>query len=166
MSAPICVPGTFLGKEEDKKSGSGTFCIDGNVFSSMVGTAVENEDTFLVSGETVHVPINGSVVICRVLKITRTIAHTALLYVDDQRLTTPFKGMIKHTDVRSYDVDKVAIPEHYRPGDILRATVLSLGDGRSVILSTAGEGMGLVYTRRNVPGKVGEAKEAVEDTDM
>ncbi len=48
-------------------------------------------------------------------------------------------------DVRDTERDKVVLPECFRPGDIVRARVISLGDARSYMLSTAALDLGVVY---------------------
>jgi exosome complex component CSL4 len=48
-----------------------------------------------------------------------------------------FKGIIRSQDVRSTDRDKVKIIDSFKPGDIVRAIIISLGDGSNYYLSTA-----------------------------
>ena len=43
---------------------------------------------------------------------------------------TDFQGVIRAQDVRSTEKDSVVLKECFRPGDIIRATVISLGDAR------------------------------------
>ena len=52
---------------------------------------------------------------------------------------TDSQGIIRAQDVRVTDKDGVVMSECFRPGDIVRATVISLGDARSYYLSTARE---------------------------
>lgn len=58
-----------------------------------------------------------------------------------------FKAIIRSQDVRSTDRDSVKTWECYQPGDIIRAVVLSLGDGVSFYLSTARNDLGVVFAR-------------------
>jgi exosome complex component CSL4 len=53
-------------------------------------------------------------------------------------------GSIRQRDVRAFDVDSVELYRCYRPGDLVRAQVLSLGDARSYFLSTARNDLGVV----------------------
>jgi exosome complex RNA-binding protein Csl4 len=53
-------------------------------------------------------------------------------------------GTIRQRDVRAFDVDSVELYRCYRPGDLVRAQVLSLGDARSYFLSTARNDLGVV----------------------
>ncbi len=52
-------------------------------------------------------------------------------------------------DVRDTERDKVVLQESFRPGDIVRARVISLGDARSYMLSTAAVDLGVVYAEND-----------------
>ena len=58
-----------------------------------------------------------------------------------------FKALIRSQDVRSTERDSVKTWECFQPGDIIRATVLSLGDGASFYLTTASNDLGVVFAR-------------------
>lgn len=58
-----------------------------------------------------------------------------------------FGGIIRVQDVRITERDKVKILDSFRPGDIVRATVISLGDGTNYYLSTARNDLGVVFAR-------------------
>lgn len=58
-----------------------------------------------------------------------------------------FKGIIRSQDVRSTDRDKVKIIDSFRPGDIVRAIIISLGDGSNYYLSTARNDLGVVFAK-------------------
>ena len=58
-----------------------------------------------------------------------------------------FRGVINARDVRATDRDRVKITESFRPGDIVRAQVISLGDGSNYHLSTARNDLGVVFAR-------------------
>ncbi|SCV00031.1 LAME_0G07074g1_1 [Lachancea meyersii CBS 8951] len=58
-----------------------------------------------------------------------------------------FRGIISARDVRATDRDRVKIMESFRPGDIVRAQVISLGDGSNYHLSTARNDLGVVFAR-------------------
>lgn len=49
--------------------------------------------------------------------------------------------------MRSTERDSVKTWECFQPGDIIRATVLSLGDGASFYLTTASNDLGVVFAR-------------------
>ncbi|KAJ7532577.1 hypothetical protein O6H91_13G010600 [Diphasiastrum complanatum] len=50
----------------------------------------------------------------------------------------------RQQDVRATEIDKVDMHASFRPGDIIRAEVLSLGDARAYYLSTAKNELGVV----------------------
>jgi exosome complex component CSL4 len=49
--------------------------------------------------------------------------------------------------VRATEIDKVVMVDCFRPGDVVRAEVLSLGDARSFYLTTAQNDLGVVYAK-------------------
>ncbi len=55
-------------------------------------------------------------------------------------------------DVRATEIDKVVLYDCFRPGDIVRAEVLSLGDARSYYLTTSKNELGVVYARSAAAG--------------
>lgn len=60
-----------------------------------------------------------------------------------------FRGIIRSQDVRSTDRDKVVMIDCFKPGDILKAQVISLGDGNNYYLTTARNDLGVVFARAN-----------------
>ena len=58
-----------------------------------------------------------------------------------------FKGIIRTQDVRLTDRDKVQIVDCFRPGDIVRGVISSLGDGSNYYLTTARNDLGVVFAR-------------------
>jgi exosome complex component CSL4 len=50
-------------------------------------------------------------------------------------------------DIRAAERDKVEVYKSFRPGDIVRAEVLSLGDARSFYLTTAKNELGVIYAK-------------------
>lgn len=71
-----------------------------------------------------------------------------------------FKGIIRSQDVRSTDRDKVKIADCYRPGDIVKAVVLSLGDGSNYYLTTARNDLGVVFAKSE--GGAGDMMVAID----
>jgi exosome complex component CSL4 len=61
-------------------------------------------------------------------------------YILDESLA----GTIRQRDVRAFDIDSVELYKSFRPGDLVRAQVLSLGDARSYFLSTARNDLGVI----------------------
>lgn len=54
-------------------------------------------------------------------------------------------------DVRSFEKDTVQIHKSFRPGDIVRAVVISLGDAQSYYLSTARDDLGVILAVSSMP---------------
>ena len=76
-------------------------------------------------------------VLVRVVRISQRNAFVHILCRGQVALEEGFSGVIRSLDVRSSDIDRVVMHESFRPGDIVRAEVLVLGDGRSYTLTTA-----------------------------
>jgi len=71
-------------------------------------------------------PEVNSTVLCRVTRITPRQASVAILVVGETVLDGEWQGLIRVQDVRATEKDKVKIFESFRPGDIVRAVVVSL----------------------------------------
>lgn len=79
------------------------------------------------SSRCAKVPVVGTTVIGMITKVTKPQAHLSIMVVDDVPLPIgqEFQGAIRSQDVRQVDKDKVIISDCYRPGDIVRAEVVS-----------------------------------------
>jgi len=74
-------------------------------------------------------------------------ANVEILSIEGHTESTGvFPGVIRSRDVRSFEIDSVEIYNSFRPGDIVRAQVISLGDARSYYLSTAKNELGVIYS--------------------
>lgn len=69
-------------------------------------------------------PEVNSIVLCRVTRITPKQATVSILVVGETVLYGEWQGLIRVQDVRATEKDKVKIFESFRPGDIVRATVV------------------------------------------
>lgn len=69
-------------------------------------------------------PAVGNVVLCRVTRITPRQAVVAILVCGDTVLEAEWQGVIRVQDVRATEKDRVKIYESFRPGDIVRASVV------------------------------------------
>lgn len=67
-------------------------------------------------------------------------------------LKEPLKAIIRVVDVRSTEKDKVEIYKSYRPGDLVVAQVISLGDSSGYYLSTAKNELGVVFAKNSLSG--------------
>ena len=97
-------------------------------------------------------PTVGAVVTATVIK---TNIRTVNLEISPRApLTETFSGLLRASDVRSSDIDSVELHKCFRPGDIVRARVLSLGDQRAYYLTTAEDELGVVKARSARTGSV------------
>lgn len=70
-------------------------------------------------------PDVGDLVLCRVTRISFAQAIVSILAIGDAVLDTEWQGVIRVRDVRATEKDRVRIHESFRPGDIVRAQVVS-----------------------------------------
>lgn len=130
-SEHFTVPGTILGAVSTFESGVGTYILNGNIISSLLGRIVIEDNGESESGmRRIHVvsPKNqtelvlavGDRVLCRVLRLAVNQAHVEILSVGDKELRQLSKGVIRKEDVRLSEIDSVILHECFRPGDIVR----------------------------------------------
>ncbi|PWA68143.1 nucleic acid-binding, OB-fold-like protein [Artemisia annua] len=153
----MVTPGEILGKSADIKPGKGAYLSrDTNtVYASITGRrsvippSTESSDqrpTVEVIGHKAHgpVPEPGCVVIARVTKVMARMASADVMCVGSKSVREKFSGIIRQQDVRATEIDKVDMHTSFRPGDIVKASVISLGDARAYYLSTAQNELGVV----------------------
>eukprot|EP00035_Acanthoeca_spectabilis_P024787 m.455323 g.455323 ORF g.455323 m.455323 type:complete len:196 (+) comp20852_c0_seq1:129-716(+) len=152
----VCV-GYRLASKSAVESGDGTYIRDGYVHASIVGRRVLTDAPgggkpvlSVVSRNQLRVPRVGATVGCKITSISPQFAKaTILLLANDSGDTVPladgFRGMIRVQDIRATEKDKVVVYECFRPGDVVLAKVISLGDAKSYYLSTAEDSLGVVY---------------------
>ena len=76
-------------------------------------------------------------------------ATVEMLVIDDETVPYPFSGTIRKLDVRQTDVDNIRMETCFRPGDVVKAEVISLGDRRNYMLSTAKSDLGVTHATSN-----------------
>ncbi|KAF5735272.1 hypothetical protein HS088_TW15G00773 [Tripterygium wilfordii] len=155
----LVTPGEVLGKATQVKAGRGTYVAPHKgtaaVYASLTGfrrtispplDSSDQRPTVEVTGHKAHgvVPEPGCVVIARVTKVTARMASADIMCVGSKSVREKFTGIIRQQDVRATEIDRVDIHLSFRPGDIVRALVLSLGDARAYYLSTAKNELGVV----------------------
>lgn len=96
------------------------------------------------SSSTSVLPAVQSTVLARVTRINPRQATVTIFCVGDVPLNDEFQGIIRAQDVRATEKDRVKIFDSFRPGDIVRALVISLGDQSNYYLSTAQNSLGVV----------------------
>lgn len=152
MSKKFVVSGDSLGEENDLVCGYGVYSLNGIIRASICGSVVLDHDQ---NGKT-RVSIVGKQekaedfvlnlgdkVLCRVVRTNHNQAFVDILSVGDQMLAISCKGVIRKEDVSAVEIDKVVVQDSFKSGDIVRASVLSLGDSKQYYLSTAANGLGV-----------------------
>ncbi|KAH8087916.1 hypothetical protein HD553DRAFT_306867 [Filobasidium floriforme] len=130
--------------------GSGCYLSpNGKLVASIVGVPVREGSIVSVKSrhEMSAVPEIGAIVIGTISRLTPLQANLTISLVSSR--PTPqsqedFQGLIKLSDVRLTEKDKLKMGECFRLGDVVRAEVLSLGDARSYFLSTAANHLGVI----------------------
>ncbi|KAI8881263.1 hypothetical protein K501DRAFT_253439 [Backusella circina FSU 941] len=154
MSTTTVTPGQRLGYAADYIHGAGTYERGGLLYASVVGQKFvesgKTDDelpTIRVSKEKEQsaVPEVGSLVTGKVIRVAPHQAVIAIMVVGDSPCKEDFLGAIRTQDVRAAEKDKVKIYNSFRPGDIVKAEVISLGDARSYFLSTAKNELGVIF---------------------
>ncbi|KAK4057911.1 hypothetical protein OIO90_001130 [Microbotryomycetes sp. JL221] len=162
---PITIPNV---SPSSIKAGPGTYTRHAALLSSLAGFVSFDTKTNTVSVATGKqdqqtIPQPDSIVIGTVTRITRMNATLSLLTVDGQPCRPDYQGAIRAQDVRQTNKDSVKIWSCFRPGDVVRAKVISLGDSRSYFLSTAHNSLGVLFA---VSSTTGTPLEAVSWEEM
>jgi len=148
----ICIPGQRLCSASDgNESGAGTFVMNGFIYSSLAGyltRSTNKEGLSLVEVKTTLdqgvIPYVGCIVTAKVTRVTPRFCRASMLAVNNTLLREPFSGILRKEDVRAKEKDQVQMHKCFRPGDIILARVLSLGDALSYVLTTAENELGVV----------------------
>lgn len=134
-------PGQIL---PDMESGTGTYRNNNFVRSSVFGNPSYENNTVSVSHKGQIVPRIGNIVLCRINKITLNNAQASILAVEERPLNGSFLGIIRISDIRKHEVEKLQMDQCFQPGDIVKARVISLGDAKSYFITTAETELGVV----------------------
>ncbi|KAG2322087.1 hypothetical protein Bca52824_015300 [Brassica carinata] len=146
---------------------------DTTIYASLTGSrrivsplrdSLDQRDIVEVTGHKAHglIPVPGSLVLARVTRVMSRMASVNVLCVGSKAVREKFAGVIRQQDVRETEIDKVDMLQSFRPGDIVRAMVLSLGDSRAYYLSTAKNQLGVV----SAESAAGETMVPVSWTEM
>lgn len=161
LNGRIVVPGDILCINDitnNYQLGLGVYQSNDNIISSLVGNVlIEYLDNNV---KTIHVIIpsmlsnpNDNVInindilICKVNKITTNQIYVDIILNGDKELRIYAKGIIRREDIRSNEIDKIIMYECYRPGDLIKAIVISYGDSRQYYLSTADNNLGVLVAK-------------------
>ncbi|PHH65008.1 hypothetical protein CDD81_3645 [Ophiocordyceps australis] len=165
----MAIPGDVLGSVSRYASGPGTHVYQGNVVSSLMGkveatppchtrgpakrlnkitAAIVDQRSVVSVSRRPHrsqvLPDVNDVVLARVTRLMPKQAIVAIKQIGATALHTEWQGVIRVQDVRATEKDKVKIQESFKPGDIVKAQVISLGDQANYYLSTASNELGVI----------------------
>jgi len=96
------------------------------------------------SGKISKIPEMGSIVTCRVLSINPNQAKCSINCIEDHVLRQPFRAILRKEDIRDTEKDKIEVWKCFRPGDIILAKVIGIGENHNFLLSTAQNELGVV----------------------
>lgn len=158
-SVVMVLPGQVLGDVSALISGEGTYDRQGLVRAALHGYCVE-EDVIINNQTKKYVHVIGigacvsdsvisvsDIVICRVTRILANQMIVDILMIEDRELKYPIRGIVRREDMRPKEVDKIVISDLFRVGDLIRSSVLSLGDSKYYYLSTAADNLGVCYAK-------------------
>merc|ERR1712241_232482 len=166
----VVVPGMRICAAEDHyTSGPGTYVLNGYVYSSLAGflhlvptsnnqkqnQKVENVVSVEVHapGEETAVPSIGDIVTAKITSVNPRFAKVMIECIRDITLNEPFRGQIRKEDIREFEKDKIEMYKSFRPGDIILARVLSMGEASSgYLLSTSENELGVVIAKSEHSG--------------
>ncbi|OCT45360.1 Exosome complex component CSL4 [Cladophialophora carrionii] len=174
MASVACVPGQILSNTSTHVPGPGTHVYETNILASILGhtlitsspdkkskptISVARQSTSTVTSmNNVVLPKVGSTVLCRVTRIRQRELNASILTVISSSTTDTeiipytqltsddlqFQAILRREDIRTHSDATTTIASSYRVGDIILASVISLGDERNYYISTAGNEFGVV----------------------
>ncbi|OQS04910.1 hypothetical protein THRCLA_20763 [Thraustotheca clavata] len=155
MEMAMVLPGQRLGvASSTTEAGEGTYVLNGSIFASVAGTSTTTGNKIsVVRPHKKHIATEyvlqlDDTVVCKVTKLSTTQVFMDILSVRGVVLREPFAGTLRKEDVRPTDIDKIVMEELFRPGDVVKAAVLSMGDSRAYYLSTAKPGLGVIQLKQ------------------
>ena len=155
------VPGDRIGNVRHITSGSGTYVESGNVFASLVGTLKVSEEG-QASVEQTDIPPSifnlqiGQVVYGKIIRLTHLNAVLDIVAVvptsTDGNVVVVMKnhdrdgsGMIRKEDIINQGTQTPQIYDSFRPGDVVLCKLISFGDDKRYLFTTAEPELGVVY---------------------
>lgn len=184
----IAVPGQVLATASDHVAGPSTHIYENNILASIAGSLVtipasqkKGKPTVSISRSALQAPLPAvnSAVLARVIRVQArqliasilpiapgSSASSLLAYTTTTNDDLQYQAILRREDVRAFEKDKIVMNDMFRVGDIIRASVISLGDERSYYISTAGNEYGVVVARSDagnamVPASWKEMKDVV-----
>lgn len=149
------------------KLGHGIYEKDGYLIASLPGTLIQSSGNVLSVQSspssnphkklhTQVIPVIGQDIIGRIVKITSKYAGVDILSVDGELpLMEPIKGTIRTQDIVEVE-EKEIPPVHlaFRPGDLVRARMIGIGDPSAGYLLSTGltPHLGVIYGKSAAAG--------------
>lgn len=174
MAVPaVALPGQLLGAADKYLPGPGTHIHESQIYASIAGPVLASptpnppptHPTPLLSiqrpppstdpgilgtgsgGGGTILPEVSSVVLAMITRLGARFASCDILVVDGVVCREAFQGMIRREDVRATEKDRIRIEDSFRVGDLVRGTVISLGDQSNYYVSTSENEFGVVVAR-------------------
>lgn len=146
----VVVPGDFIGDSAKYSAGDGCYKASDGIRASLCGVVTAKNNVLSVKSTCTHVvPREGSLVLCRVLSINSNNAKVRIICVNGKVSKEALKGIIRREDIRATEIDSVEVYNSFRPGDIVRARVLGLGESQGYVLTTAENELGVIMARNS-----------------
>lgn len=146
------------------QAGHGIYEKDGFFIASLPGTLMQSASNVLsvqcsATTKKVHnqvMPVIGQDIIGKIAKITSKYAGVDILSVDGESpLMEPIKGTIRTQDIVEVE-EKEIPPIHlaFRPGDLVRARIIGVGDLSAGFLLSTGVSphLGVIYGKSSAAG--------------
>jgi exosome complex component CSL4 len=152
------MPGESICPLGEKTSGRGTYVDGGDIKASIVGQLCLNQTEVrllsLYHEEDQPELKVGSLILCRVSRIREDRALLKILKVDGKCFNGNLEGVLKKQNIRLHEIDRIRMDESFRPGDVVLARMISLGDSRTVLLSTAEDNLGVLFAVNGESGRL------------
>ncbi|KAF1357375.1 hypothetical protein EJ07DRAFT_128914 [Lizonia empirigonia] len=169
----LALPGQLLGSADKYLPGPGTHMHESQIYASTAGPVTTSPTpkttstppTPLLSiqrappstdpsilgpgagGTGTLLPSVNSTVLATITRLTPRFATCEILVIDNTVCRSSFQGQIRREDVRATEKDRVRMDEAFRVGDLVRGTVVSLGDQSGYYVSTCENAFGVVMAR-------------------
>jgi len=161
MSA-LVFPGDVVGNAAESLPGEGTYVSGLHIVATVIGTRHVDTTTVvkvIPQRAPLPLPIMGSVVLSVVTRVSRTAAYVDITHVDGRVCPFPLHAVLRGDEIRPDPT--VPIHNSFRAGDHVCASVVSVADARSYVLSTMEPDLGVIAGR----SEAGAPLERVEGRD-
>ncbi|KAI0271330.1 hypothetical protein BC834DRAFT_858939 [Gloeopeniophorella convolvens] len=156
MSSDYLIPGqpVPLPRGPAFQLGSGVYTKDGQTRASLFGVPLHQGSTLTIPRVKPHPPAPNSVVLGSITRLSPQQATISITVVDGVPLPPgeDFTGVIRVQDIRATEKDKVKVGDCFRGGDVVRGSVISLGDARSYYVTTARNDLGVIFATSEAGG--------------